>query len=266
MMLLGLVTLGAAVADSKVGAWLRDPGPAAVSAPVDGIDRVSVRANTGLIRIATADRPDLGVTLNGGNPGTVKVDFVRQGSELQVRLSSPWWHSPYFSEMTAVEVWLPQSLALSALDVNVRTGKVEVYQVSAERLIYNGQTGVFAAMGVQAKEADLRLITGKVELTHHTGGLRASLTKGELLAQFDVLSGPVDVDQTTGQLSLDLPADADAALDALVSRGSLSSSLPLDVTSAAGRVPLRGILGAGTHGVNLRVGTGSIIIRQQPGQ
>ncbi|HWI61974.1 MAG TPA: hypothetical protein VNT75_09060, partial [Symbiobacteriaceae bacterium] len=109
MLLLGLFLVTGAAVDSKVGDWFRNPGPTAVSASMAGIDRVSVRANAVMIRVSAEDRPDLSVTVQGGTPGAVKAEFIRQGAELHVNLKQPWWHNPYMSEPATVEVHLPAS-------------------------------------------------------------------------------------------------------------------------------------------------------------
>ncbi len=285
MILLGGFFLVGAIADSTVGGWLRTASPSAMTASLTDIDRVSIRADIGQVRVATEDRPDLLVTVHGSDPGRVNVEFARQDGELQVRVSPPWWHRPRLSEPTPVEIRLPESFdqvlnlqvgtgslaisgaspdrpaTLKVLDLDVRVGKVEIRHVRVRSLNYNGQTGSLSTEWVQAEEAGLRLISGMIDLTHFVGALQVQLTSGSLEAQFDALSGAVSINQVTGKLVLGLPADAGFTVDARVGRGMIRSELPGADPPGPGRPALRLTHGAGTHAVDLRVETGYIIIR-----
>lgn len=285
LILLGAVVLSGAVADSKVGGWLRAPNPDVLSASLAGVDRVSVRANTGYVRVTAEDRPDLAVSVHGSHSGWVDAQLVLQGSELLVRVRAPWWHRPRNTEPIRVEVRLPEafreSLALDvgegsltvrgaspdrpatwqALDLKVRTGKAEVQHVRTGRLTFNGQTGAFLTEWVGAGEAELRLVTGRLSLAHFAGALRAHLTSGSLEAQFATLRGPVTVEQVQGRLLLDMPAGAGFILNAGVDTGVIRNELPLESRSSSAPNRLSGTHGAGTHAVDLRLGRGEIIVR-----
>ncbi|HYG57400.1 MAG TPA: DUF4097 family beta strand repeat-containing protein [Symbiobacteriaceae bacterium] len=257
MMLLGAVVLAAAILDSRLGAWLWTAPPASWSAPMDGIDRVSVRAGSGQVLVTTDERPDLAVTADG----PVNVAFKQNGSELQVRVSTPWWHRPRASEPTFLAISLPKTVTLKAFDLEIRTGMVEIQPMQVGAFHYRGQTGSLSMEGVQANEANLRLVTGKIGLTGFVGSLRTEITSGVLEAQFDALSGPVTVNQVTGKTVLDLPAEAGFTVDAQVRRGLIEDALPLTGTSGSGQKVLRGTKGDGTHAVALRVETGIITLR-----
>jgi lia operon protein LiaG len=255
MLLLGVIVLTGAIADSKVGGWLRAPNPPAVTAPLTGIGRVSVRADKMSVQIAGEDRPDVAVTVHGTHSGWVKPELIRSGDELEVRVEGPWWHRADSLETISVEIRLPETL--KALDVRMRTGKVTLSELRVDQLSYDGQTGFLSAGGVQVGEADLQLVTGKIDLAHFAGAVRVRLTTGSFGAQFDALSGPVTVDQVTGQLELKLPAGAGATLTASAGRGAVRSDLPLEGSGSS----LHGTIGTGTYPVDLHVGTGEITIR-----
>jgi lia operon protein LiaG len=285
MILLGLLVLAGVIADSKIGGWLRPAGPAALSAPLTDIDRVSVRVESGQVRVVLEDRPDLAVAVSGNGSARTDAALVRHGSELQVRVATPWWRWPRFSVPNPVEIRLPERFAealavevsqgnlaiaggspdrpatLKLLDLKVRTGKVELRNLRVGTLTYNGQTGALSADRVEAGEAALRVVSGKMDLTHFAGALRADVTAGHVAVQFDALSGPITVEQVSGELVLGLPADAGFTVDARVSRGLIRSDLPLEGTTGSSQNALRGTHGDGTHLVYLRLGSGSITLR-----
>ena len=245
MILLGLLALTGALADSKVGARLRPPAPPAPTASLAGIDRITVTAGTGHIQVIAEDRPDLSVTLHGSDPGQVAATLTPQGTQLEIHIKSPWWHRVRFNDNAYVVIHLPQTYHQS-LSVNATQGRLLIAgPATLETLSLTLQTGLVEIRNVTAA-TDLRLVTGQLDLAHFTGPLQARLTTGKLTAQFDGLTGPVTVQQTRGQLTLDLPAGAGYTLDAQVKTGALHNDLPAN---------------DGPHPVTLRLDTGTITIK-----
>jgi hypothetical protein len=132
MMGLGVVVLAGALADSKVGAGLRTPKSDIVTAPVTGIDRISIHADRLYVFIDPMDRADLAVLVRGSHSGWVDTQVTSHGNDLQVRVSAPWWHMWRHADPTFVEVHVPVTFA-EAIQVEVGEGSLTIGGPSHDR-------------------------------------------------------------------------------------------------------------------------------------
>ena len=110
-----------------------------------------------------------------------------------------------------------------------------------------------------ASDVDARSVNGDIEIST-TGFAKASTVNGSIAAaveRYDMESG-LNFSTVNGSISLDLPDDVDADLDAKWVNGRLETDLPLELIGRASRRSVRGFLGDGGPELNLRTVNGSI--------
>ncbi|MCH7891119.1 MAG: DUF4097 family beta strand repeat protein [Gemmatimonadetes bacterium] len=110
-----------------------------------------------------------------------------------------------------------------------------------------------------ASDVDARSVNGDIEIST-TGFAKASTVNGSIAAameRYDMESG-LSFSTVNGSISLDLPDDVDADVDAKWVNGRLETDLPLELIGRASRRSVRGFLGDGGPELNLRTVNGSI--------
>ena len=110
-----------------------------------------------------------------------------------------------------------------------------------------------------ASDVDARSVNGDIEIST-TGFAKASTVNGSIAAameRYDMESG-LSFSTVNGSISLDLPDDVDADLDAKWVNGRLKTDLPLELVGRASRRSARGVLGDGGPELKLRTVNGSI--------
>ncbi len=108
-------------------------------------------------------------------------------------------------------------------------------------------------------DVDARSVNGDIEIST-TGFAKASTVNGSIAAameRYDMESG-LSFSTVNGSISLDLPDDVDADVDAKWVNGRLETDLPLELIGRASRRSVRGFLGDGGPELNLRTVNGSI--------
>ena len=110
-----------------------------------------------------------------------------------------------------------------------------------------------------ASEVGAKSVNGDIEIST-SGFPEASTVNGSIdaaMERYDIASG-LSFSTVNGSISLDLPDDVDADLDARWVNGRLETDLPLELIGRVSRRSARGALGDGGPELNLRTVNGSI--------
>jgi hypothetical protein len=112
-----------------------------------------------------------------------------------------------------------------------------------------------------ASDVTANSVNGDIEITT-TGFAEASTVNGSIEAEmgrYDLSNG-LNFSTVNGSISLDLPDDVDANVDARWVNGSLEAELPLKLIGRLSRHAAQGVLGEGGPELNLKTVNGSIRI------
>ncbi len=133
-------------------------------------------------------------------------------------------------------VSVPENVAFVAKTVN---GDVEVHDLDSD-------------VGATSVNGDIEIsTTGFAEARTVNGSIEAAM------GSYDVVGG-LSFSTVNGSISLDLPDDVDADLDARWVNGRLKADLPFQSIGRASRRSAEGVLGDGGPELNLRTVNGSI--------
>jgi hypothetical protein len=145
---------------------------------------------------------------------------------------------------------------------NIRNNDVQVtfYVSVPENVTFRGKT-VNGDIEVHDLGSDVAAssVNGDIEIST-TGFAEASTVNGSIVAameRYDVAEG-LSFQTVNGSISLDLPDDVDADVDAKWVNGRLEWDLPFELIGRRARRSARGVLGVGGSELNLRTVNGSI--------
>lgn len=107
-----------------------------------------------------------------------------------------------------------------------------------------------------------RTVNGGIKIST-TGYAEATTVNGEITARFSDASWPSSLSFKTvnGEISLDLPANVSAAVEAQTLNGTINSDFPLEVTNLKGRKYVKATIGSGGRELVLQTLNGSINLR-----
>lgn len=248
----------------------------------DIASRAALRVLTddGAVRVRTWDRRAISVRVTtigwriGG--GGVRIDERRNGDRVEVEVRTPPWefHFGIVRRSLHIEVWVPK-----AADLTLETGdgSVAVPAVSGRLVVRTGD----GTITVDGARGDLRLRSGDGRivgrgldgvLDAHTGdgamrvdgrfdGLTIGSGDGGIVAEAlpgSRLASAWSVTTGDGRVTLRVPADLKADLDAHTGDGAIDIDLPLTISGRVSRQDVRGTLNGGGPLLRLRSGDGSI--------
>lgn len=142
---------------------------------------------------------------------------------------------------------IPSALCLKELDVNVTSAELEMDSLAVSGEInYDGVSGDVRIWDFECKRLRISTVSGKVDLSGRierlsfssvSGGLRADAlpercsvetdtVSGSVELRFDGCPGDVEVDSTSGDVTLWLPEDAGFELDYDSVSGDLDCDFP----------------------------------------
>jgi len=252
---------------------------------INGRSDLRVMTGDGDVTITGADqqRIDARVTANRWKigPNDVQIIESQSGNSVSIEVKVPHWNFSLFGgnhKSLRVEVTVPRELDL---DVRTSDGNVTAQGVSGKIQFDTGDGNVTAGN----IKGDIRIHTGDGHIEGHNfdGSLDANTGDGNLRidGRFDALAlktgdGNIEAQVGSGSkvangwnlhsgdghITVRLPGDLNATLDAHTGDGSITMDLPIMVSGTLGHSSVRGKLNAGGPTVAISSGDGSIHIEK----
>jgi DUF4097 and DUF4098 domain-containing protein YvlB len=273
------IAVGAAARPARADEWSK-------TYQVNGRADLRVMTSDGDVTVTGADQNQIGarVTTQGWKVGSNDVQVIesQSGNSVSIEVRVPHWNWSFFggshNRSVRVELRVPRELAL-----NVRTsdGNVTASGVSGKIEFDTGDGNVTA----NSVRGDIRMHTGDGHIDGHSldGSLDADTGDGNLRidGRFDALAlktgdGSIDAQVATGSkvangwnlhsgdghITLRLPSDLNAYLDAHTGDGSVTLDIPVQVSGSLSHSAVRGKLNAGGGTLAVTSGDGSIHIEK----
>jgi len=277
-----MITAGIAIAASATPAradqWSK-------TYQVSGRADLHVMTGDGDVTITGSDQHqiDAHVTTNGWKigPNDVQIIESQSGNSVSIEVKVPHWGFSMFGgnhKSLRVEVGVPRDL-----DLNVRTsdGNVTALGVSGKIQFDTGDGNVTASN----IKGDIRIHTGDGHIEGHNfdGSLDADTGDGNLRidGRFDALAlktgdGSIEAQVGSGSklanswnlhsgdghITLRVPSDLNAMLDAHTGDGSITLDIPIQVSGSLSHSSVRGKLNAGGPTLAISSGDGSIHVEK----
>jgi Putative adhesin len=249
---------------------------------VSGKPTVHVETNDGAVRVSTWDGKQIEVRVEtvGWKIDDSEVRIIERQSgdrlDFEARVPRFNWNSAFNRHSLRIELRIPREA-----DLNVHTGDGSVETGNNIGLvdIHTGDGHI----SVRGAKGDIRLSTGDghIEATSLDGRLDASSGDGriEVEGRLDSMNlktndGTIDarilrgsrmatswsVRSGDGAVTLRLPADFQADLDAHTGDGRITTEFPITASGKISRAEIRGKLNGGGQALTARTGDGSINI------
>jgi len=179
------------------------------------------------------------------------------GNELRVRAEMMSGNRPYGASFS---ISAPESIDLSLSTTNgdvAVTGAVGDISVSTT----NGNLGLTGTTGT----ARVSTTNGRLTVQVHSGDLRGATTNGAVECDLAALAPFEDVElaTTNGKVTLWLPDDLSAVLDATNSNGTIAVYDFTVIYEAQTEHHVRGRIGSGASSITITTTNGDVVVRQR---
>ncbi len=275
----------AGIASAASAAQAQDDQHWSKTYQLNGRANLRVTTGDGDVVVTGADQPriDARVTANGWKigPNDVQIIESQSGNSVSIEVKVPHWGFSMFGgnhKSLRVEVSVPRELDL---DVRTSDGNITALAVSG-KIQFDTGDGNVTASNIQG---DIRIHTGDGHIEGHNfdGSLDANTGDGNLRidGRFDALAlktgdGNIEAQAGSGSkvangwnlhsgdghITLRLPGDLNAMLDAHTGDGSITLDIPIQVSGSLSHSSVRGKLNAGGPTVAISSGDGSIHIEK----
>lgn len=236
----------------------------AVSAKPD----LHVETNDGHIAVSSWDRKEISVrvTTEGWRiaPGEVQVVEQQSGNRVSIEVKVPRMHISWgLNHRTLrVDISMPRE---ATLDLHSGDGHINVTNVRGDMRLVSGDghiTGDGLEGSVRAHSGDGRItLNGRFDLLDidtGDGSIEASARPGSVISA----GNGWRVHTGDGHVTLRLPSDFKAQLDAHTGDGSIHVEFPITVTGSIRKSEMRGSLNGGGAPLTIRTGDGSIRVER----
>lgn len=282
-MIVGISMIVSLIGHKGISAWYSSDTPHNQSAILRNIHEIEVDADaTSINIIPEEDRHKLMVNLHGGGSENVDLTIERADNVLEINVDHSWCEWFSFGEEMILDVYVPENynqniavdlgsgnlnfhgaskndpMVLNKLEVDMSSGNADLKYLQLHQIVYDGSSGNFEARWLTAKQSLFDISSGNIELSHYTGPLDAELSSGRFKAQIEQLKAPIDIEASSGIISLDLPDGADFTYRGNVSSGMIRNDYPLQNKRVDDANVVKGSHGTGEYPINLEVSSGII--------
>ncbi|MDR6125059.1 lia operon protein LiaG [Bacillus sp. SLBN-46] len=245
-------------------------------------DLIEINVSSVSTTIIPEDRDDLKAVYNGKEKLTVNDS----GDKVEVSIKNKWfdWFNwAPFSKKKELKLYIPENydhkmsidlgsgnlhfsgpsknkpLKLDELTVDIGSGNLNLTNLVVKHFVQDVSSGNVSIDSLKAETGSFDISSGNLEIKHYTGPIEADVSSGRLSIQVDQLLDAIIIDVSSGDVSLDLPDDADFTIDGDVSSGNISSTFPL-TSKDQNKHSIQGKHGSGKFPINLDVSSGNLRI------
>lgn len=253
---------------------------------INGIDTISINVTSAQINVIPYDglevkahfygnittsssyaKPELECYVNGDtlyintkSKNIVTFGFFSSNLKLDVDVPASYGSSlKLVSSSGSINL---SSLKLKNLSCNLSSGSININQIYAEDFKYNSSSGSLTAENLITKVSTLSSSSGSQRLIGFSGDLKASSSSGSIRAEYTSFDNNININASSGSVTVKLPDSSAFYLDASASSGSIRSSFPVIVTGSNNRHELRGTVVSDKNKVSIHTSSGSINIEK----
>lgn len=293
--MLGIVRSGVAVATGLLAVGVLSASAPLVGAaqqrqvtdrvfPFDAGGELRVESQNGRVTVEAWDRSEVRVQITR----EVRAGDEKQASELMKKLSADVEvgsrrisiKSVYPKREESVGIWDVLGQRVGSLNIHyyiqvpretrltLKTSNGEL-RVRGTRGDLTGVTGNGSVDVTDVKgSVEVRTTNGEVSLAGLEGSAEAGTTNGAITAEIRRLDpgGAVKLWTTNGDVTVGLPSDLKAVLEAVTTNGRVVVGFPVASEGVASSKQIRGTIGGGGNLVSLRTTNGNVEVRKVGGR
>jgi DUF4097 and DUF4098 domain-containing protein YvlB len=211
-----------------------------------------------VIGTPSSNRIEAKVTTQGWKigPSEVRIDEHFAGNRLELTVHVPNSHFSFGNRSVHVELRVPQSTAST---IHTGDGSIRLQDLKSMNRLTTGDgsiTGAGLDGTVEARTGD-----GSVKLAGRFDGVQIHTNDGSVnleASSGSKMSGTWRVETGDGSVTLKLPANLAADVEAHTGDGQISFDLPVTLSDTKGEHDRRGRINGGGPSLILRTGDGSI--------
>lgn len=230
----------------------------------------------------------------------IEIDITAKDDSLDIDTDFPWWNrlDPTSSVKVDYELWVPLSAEVSAQsvggsiqiverendvwaktisgslkiegvvgDVQAKTtsGAIEIRDVEGESIVADSTSGKVTLEEVEGI-IEAHSVSGRVKIEEGKGAAKSiRTTSGSIWVELKDVTGPVSkmlLTSVSGDVTLLLPKDISADVDAKTTSGRIRSEFKITVESEIEKRSLKGTIGAGGITITLKTTSGDISLEK----
>jgi lia operon protein LiaG len=189
-----------------------------------------------------------------------KFSFGFSSSSLTLDIEIPADYNKNLRLFSSSGDILIPNLEIENLEVELSSGDLHISSIEVNKFDYNSSSGELTADNIKSLSTKLKASSGSVEIDNFTGDLTANLSSGSLEVDFINFDNNIKVDNSSGDIIISLPSEANFQLDADTSSGEINCDYAITINGKQKRNKLNGIVGSGGNIIHIEASSGDISI------
>ncbi len=258
--------------------------------PVLGIELIEIDTDSIDIVVVPTDDENMRVELKGFISGLPKAenpvifDVETQGETVSVRGEIKSDFGIYREIRLTLTAYIPRTygkdisidtssgdfhvegFSLKKLDVETSSGDISMDSVAGDVIICDSSSGDLEAENIKTRQFTRIASSGDTGIVDFSGAFDCDVSSGRVEVQFSELNMNVDIEVTSGDISLEMPASSEFEVDIKTTSGNIDSDFPITMILEGRQLDdnkLKGSVGKGGPSVRIEASSGDVKLIQR---
>lgn len=252
-----------------------------VSEKIDGIDNISVETSFVDVNFVPENRSDMKIVYSGKtssnyipelktkksgntfyiyakNDNKIK-SFNVNYSDLKLDIYIPKNYNNNINITTTSGDLKLSNINIKDLDLGTTSGDIELEDIITKTITGNSTSGDLELINVSADNIAFNSTSGDIEMKNISGNVTVNTTSGDVKSLYKDYKNVININSTSGDISLTLPKDSSFTLGAKTVSGKLECDFPITIQGKQ-KNSLSGTVGTGKYKVNIGTTSGDLYI------
>lgn len=250
---------------------------------IDGIKELYIEGSSENISIISENRKDVKSHLYGDISASFKPELESrvEGSKLIISVKRPSGSFNFSSKQgLKLDINVPETYAsdvsiklssgkiassnplkLNNFNLDLSSGSVDLKNLTASNLSLEATSGKIYGENIVCGNSSLRLSSGSINLNGFKGNINHRCTSGKTEITYSEFNNNVNLNVSSGTITLNLPKNSQFAINSKASSGSVECDFPITIQGESKRNQLNGVVGNNKNQINISATSGSIKIK-----
>lgn len=152
-----------------------------------------------------------------------------------------------------------ERISAKVVEIDTTSGETKI-NGTYNSFKFNSVSGSLTSESLSSKETSIGTTSGEINVSGTPGDLKASTISGSIVLEYADYSNKIDIETTSGEVSIKLPDSAGFNLDFQSTSGEAECAFPITESGSRGDNSLKGVVGGGGNSINVNSVSGTLRI------
>ena len=154
-----------------------------------------------------------------------------------------------------------KNIESSSLNIELTSGDTDINKLTTKKFDYEASSGDLTAEELTTTEFNYDVTSGDIDIDRFIGNIDGEGSSASINIDYQDFHNNIEIQSTSGDVTIDLPENAEFALNAEVSSGDITCNFPITVKGKHEEDSLKGTVISDKNKITIQASSGDIKIK-----